>query len=153
MRTTNPRARHRFRAIAWRMLDMFGKVWTLPNTVIGLLIGLAALPLGARVTLGDNAIRFERYPFGRGALALGNVVIYARGTSPADAVRGMYGDTRLLNVGRHEAAHTLQYQVLGPLFLPIYFLCGGISARNPLERAANAYAAGGSWWPTRTRLR
>ena len=61
----------------------------------------------------------------------------------------MYGDARTLPVGRHEAAHTFQYQLLGPLFVPVYLCCGGISARNPLEQAANAYAAGGHWWPPR----
>jgi hypothetical protein len=135
--------------VAWRSLDLVGKLWTLPNSIVGTLIGLAALPFGARITVGDNAIRFERLPFGCGALALGNVVLYAGGASPTDCLRGMYGDNRLLNLGRHEAAHTLQYQLLGPLFLPVYLLCGGISARNPFERAANDYAAGGSWWPAR----
>ncbi len=125
----------------------------MPNTVAGLLLGAAALPFGARVTFGDNAIRFERCPVGRGALVLGNVALYACGTSPADRLCGIYGDPRLLAIGRHEAAHTLQYQVLGPLFLPIYLLCGGISPRNPFERAANDYAAGGAWWPTRRPVR
>jgi hypothetical protein len=135
--------------IASRSLDIVGKLWTLPNSMVGMLIGTAALPFGARITLGDNAIRFERLPFGCGALALGNVVLYANGALPTDCRRGMYGDDRLLNLGRHEAAHTFQYQVLGPLFVPVYLLCGGISARNPFERAANDYAAGGSWWPAR----
>src|SRR3546814_8544627 len=38
--------------------------------------------------------------------------------------------------------------VLGPLFLPLYLLCGGISARNRFERAADRYAGfGRGWWP------
>jgi hypothetical protein len=38
--------------------------------------------------------------------------------------------------------------VLGPLFLPLYLLCGGVSARNPFERAADRYAqCGHGWWP------
>jgi hypothetical protein len=41
-----------------------------------------------------------------------------------------------------------QYLVLGPLFLPLYFLCGGISARNRFEQAADRYARTGmGWWP------
>ena len=39
-------------------------------------------------------------------------------------------------------------QVLGPLFLPVYLLCGGVSVRNPFERAADRYAmTGRGWWP------
>jgi hypothetical protein len=38
--------------------------------------------------------------------------------------------------------------VLGPFFLPAYLVLGGISARNPFERAADRYALTGSgWWP------
>src|SRR3546814_14311925 len=40
----------------------------------------------------------------------------------------------------HERAHVLQAMALGPLFLPLYLLSGGISARNRFERAADRYA-------------
>lgn len=53
-----------------------------------------------------------------------------------------------VRLGDHERAHVYQYMVLGPLFLPVYLLCGGIHVRNPLERAADAYALHGQgWWP------
>jgi hypothetical protein len=45
--------------------------------------------------------------------------------------------------GPRTRAHVFQYMVLGPLFLPTYLLCGGISVRNPFERAADRYAADG----------
>ncbi len=133
---------------AWRVLDVLGKLWTAPNTLLGLLVGFPMLLAGARISLGDNAIRFQNLPVGRGALTLGNVVLYSRHCAP-DIEASMYGDTRCLRIGKHERAHTLQYQLLGPLFLPVYLCCGGISARNPFERAANDYAAGGHWWPWR----
>lgn len=139
--------RKRWSHRAWQALDLLGKLWTLPNTVIGLIAGLPMLWFGARISLGDNAVRFENIPLGHGALTLGNVVLYSRHCAPTDEATGMYGDSRCLRVGRHEQAHTLQYQLLGPLFLPAYLCCGGISARNPFERAANDYAAGGPWWP------
>jgi hypothetical protein len=138
--------RNRRATVLLTTLDVLGKLWTLPYTLLGVAIGLPAIGLGSKIGFGNNAIRFERFPFGCGALTLGNCVIYARGTTSTDTVVGMYGDPRCLCVGRHEQAHTYQYQLLGPLFLPVYFLAGGISARNPLERAANEYAAGGSWW-------
>jgi hypothetical protein len=133
----------------WKVAGLFdaaGKAWAFPNTLIGLLLGVVAWPLGARFFLGENAIGVRGFPLGRGALTLGNVVIYARRCSPDERVC-MYGDPRRLPVGRHEAAHTFQYQLLGPLFVAVYLACGGVSARNPLEQAANDYAAGGHWWP------
>ena len=51
-------------------------------------------------------------------------------------------------IGDHERAHVYQYMALCPLFLPLYFLCGGISVRNRFERAADRYAqTGRGWWP------
>ena len=48
----------------------------------------------------------------------------------------------------HERAHVYQYLVLGPFFLPVYLLAGGVSVRNRFERAADRYAATGrGWWP------
>lgn len=128
--------------------DLSGKLWALPNTVVGLLIGLAGLPAGASITLGHNAIQFERYPWGRNntALTLGNVILYCGDAAP-ERCKHLYGSTCRLNVGLHEQGHTLQYQFFGPLFVPLYLLAGGISATNPFEQGANRYAAGGSWWP------
>jgi hypothetical protein len=132
-------------------LDIVGKVWALPNTIVGTVVGLAGVPFGATISFGNNGIQFEHYPWGEGAITLGNAIIYARGTSPSDMERGLYGDPRLLNIGRHERGHTYQYQAFGPFFLPAYLMSGGISASNPFERAANQYAGGGSWWPWRRR--
>ncbi|MFU8832404.1 MAG: RHS repeat-associated core domain-containing protein, partial [Wenzhouxiangella sp.] len=135
-------------------LDIAGKVWTLPNTVIGLAVGavsyvagwagygLGFLDLAPSITFGNNAIQFENIPFGNGALTLGNTIIYGGGTAP-DQMGNLYGDSRFLNLGRHEMGHTFQYQAYGPFFLPAYFLRGGISATNPFEQGANNYAAGG----------
>ena len=40
------------------------------------------------------------------------------------------------------------FVALEVLSLPLYLLCGGISVRNPLERAADRYAhCGRGWWP------
>jgi hypothetical protein len=53
-----------------------------------------------------------------------------------------------VRLGDHERAHVYQYLALGPLFLPLYFLCGGISWRNRFEQAADRYAqTGKGWWP------
>ncbi len=133
-------------------LDFAGKVWTLPNTIVGLAVGIAGMPFGATISIGNNAIQFENYPWGAGAITLGNSIIYARGTTPND-VGQLYGDRRLLNVGLHERGHTYQYQAFGPFFIPTYLLTGGIRGRNPFEQGANNYAGGGSWWPTTRKRR
>ena len=53
-----------------------------------------------------------------------------------------------VHVGKHEEAHTWQYQVLGPFFLPVYALTMLLPSPTPFERAADLYAKSGSgWWP------
>ncbi|MDO9451296.1 MAG: hypothetical protein Q7J29_00390 [Stagnimonas sp.] len=122
-----------------------GKLWASPITLVGLLVGLLAWPLGARPTRGHNAIQFLCFPFGSGALTLGNVVLYAR-CEPHECAC-LYGSKDVLQFGLHEQAHTHQYERLGVFFLPLYFCVGGIAARNPLEQAANTFARGGHFWP------
>ncbi len=132
-----------------------GMAWTLPNTLAGLLIGVAGMAAGARVRwrAPDLAIEFALFPWGPGqALTLGNCILHTG--ADLDVECGLYAPVpgcdpfarpRLTD---HERAHVFQYMLLGPFFLPVYFACGGISARNPLERAADRYAlTGRGWWP------
>ena len=107
-----------------------GFVWTLPNTVLGTVIGLLTFHLPR---LSSGVLLFDRGPrgvsailsrLGRTAMTVGFVVI---GTEP---VRG-----ELL---RHELVHVRQYRVWGPLFLPLYgalYLRYGYD-RHPFELAA-----------------
>ena len=138
-----------------RWLVVLGHVWTAPNTLLGLVAGLLGVPFGARPYCCDGTLAFRRMPRFFGALTLGGVILHA-GRS-LDVVVPTY-TARLrpaaragrVRLGDHERAHVLQYLVLGPLFLPVYFLCGGVSARNPLERAADLFAlTGNGWWPRR----
>lgn len=136
---------------------MLGAVWTSPNSVLGLLLGLAGLARGARCVWADGALVFHRYPWGPGgALTLGQVILHTGESldvpclSYAQRARGERDPALArIRLGDHERAHVLQYLLFGPLFLPLYLLCGGISHRNPFERAADRYAAGGSWLPWR----
>ncbi|WP_184410896.1 hypothetical protein [Xanthomonas translucens] len=134
-----------------------GALWTSPNTLLGLAAGCAGMPFGARARISrrELALVFDRFPWGpRGALTLGNVILVsadhldvACATYEHAAGRCRHPSVRL---GDHERAHVLQYLLLGPLFLPLYFACGGVSVRNPLERAADCYALHGhGWWPWR----
>jgi hypothetical protein len=141
----------------WRRRVAFaaGVAWTLPNTLLGLLAGLAALPGGARAHLSrrELALVFDGVPFGPGgALTLGNVILHTGDSLDADCLtyshRAGHGACDPVRLGDHERAHVLQYMALGPLFLPLYLLCGGVSVRNPFERAADRYAlTGRGWWP------
>lgn len=132
-----------------------GILWTSPNSLIGLLLGIAGMPFGAHVHLSrrDLALVFQRWPWGPGgALTLGNVIVHTGETLDAPCMtyahRAGLAEEPHVILADHERAHVLQYMVLGPLFLPLYLLCGGISVRNRFERAADRYAHGGSgWWP------
>jgi hypothetical protein len=136
-------------------LAVLGVAWASPNSLLGLLVGLASLARGAHVHASrrDVALVFDRVPWGPGgALTLGNVILNTGETLDAPCLtyahRAGLGDEPPVVLADHERAHVLQYMALGPLFLPLYFLCGGISVRNRFERAADRYAhSGRGWWP------
>jgi len=107
-----------------------GKIWNLPNSVIGLGYGglgyLAGWPskwLGLQqnapgVTTGNNSVQFTDNPFGGvGAITLGNVEVI--NGQPTDHPRG-----DPTTVGQHEEQHTYQGEQLGPLYLPSNILGG-----------------------------
>ncbi|QOY64015.1 hypothetical protein INQ40_06075 [Lysobacter sp. H21R4] len=129
--------------------------WTLPNTLLGLALGIAGMPFGARARwrAADLALVFHHWRWGPGgALTLGNVIIHTGDDLDASCLtyahRAGWGNEQPVCLADHERAHVFQYMVLGPLFLPLYLLCGGVSARNRFERAADRYALSGrGWWP------
>ena len=129
-----------------------GMVWASPYTLAGLVAGSVALVFGARLTYSDAALVFHRVPFGPGgALTLGNVILHTGHSldevATTYACRAHGGDD-CVRLGDHERAHVYQYLALGPLFLPLYFAFGGISASNRFEQAADRYAmTGQGWWP------
>ena len=138
-----------------RCLQALGVAWTLPNTVLGLLAGTFAMALGAHahVRPRDLAIVFHDVRMGPGgALTLGNVILHTDDDLEAACTTyahraGLCREPRV-RLCDHERAHVYQYMALGPLFLPLYLLCGGISVRNRFERAADRYARHGhGWWP------
>lgn len=95
--------------VAVALLDGLGKVWNLPNTILGLALGVLALPFGGRVGFGHNAVEFLECPLVDrftpcGALTLGNVILYG---------------SRAYDLAEHERVHTLQGQFVGPAYLPL----------------------------------
>ncbi|QHB71685.1 hypothetical protein [Stenotrophomonas sp. 364] len=142
-------------SLALRVLQGLGALWTAPNTLIGLIGGLTGMVAGARPSWNrrDLAIVFRDWPWGPGgAITLGNVILH---TGPVLDVacrtyahQAGYCTEPVIGLHDHERAHVFQYLVLGPLYLPVYLACGGVSARNPFERAADVYAmTGRGWWP------
>jgi hypothetical protein len=117
-----------------RPTEFLGFVWTVPNTVLGLLLGL--LTFQAPRAHG-GAIVFDREPRGltralramdRTAMTVGFVIV------AAVPVEG-----RLL---LHERHHIRQYMAWGPFFIPVYLLLAipfGYK-RHPMERAARRAA-------------
>lgn len=141
--------------VASTALRALGILWTLPNSLVGLIGGSVGLLFGASVEFSrrDFALVFHRWPWGPGgAITFGNTILHTGDTLDSECLtyehRAGRCDHPRIKIGDHERAHVYQYMVLGPLFLPVYLACGGVSVRNPFERAADRYAMTGSgWWP------
>jgi hypothetical protein len=111
-----------------------GFIWTLPNTLLGLVVGLLTFQLPR---LADGAMIFDRTPRGvtalmpranRAAMTIGFVIVSAR------PVTG--------TLLAHERHHIRQYCAWGPLFIPVYVLLAipyGYR-RHPMERRAQRAA-------------
>ena len=122
------------------MPTSLGFVWTLPNTLLGLVVGLLTFQ---RPRLADGALIFDRTPRGvtalmpranRAAMTIGFVIVSAR------PVTG--------TLLAHERHHIRQYCAWGPLFIPVYLVLSipyGYR-RHPMElqaqRAAGERPAG-----------
>ena len=127
-------------------MSVLGKIWTSPNTLLGLLVGAVAVTLGARAQRGRNAIEFLGNPFiahvGCAAMVIGNTIHYAPGRLPDEIVR-RYDRSGSVVLGEHERAHTAQYERWGPFFLFAYAICWlpfVPPAGNRFEHAADDWA-------------
>lgn len=114
-----------------------GFIWTLPNTVIGLVLGLLTFQAPR---LHAGALVFDRGPRGltramramnRSAMTVGFVI-----------VSGVPVEGQLL---LHERHHIRQSMRWGPLFIPVYLLLAVPYGyrRHPMERAARRAAGEG----------
>lgn len=140
--------------VRWKQGALFvlGSLWALPMTALGLALGAGTLLLGARVSISDGALVFSRFRFfSKGALTLGQVILHTGQSLDEPTLTyhcAAFGGDECVRIGSHEQAHVYQTMALGVLFLPLYFLHGGISHKNRFEQAADRYARTGSgWWP------
>ena len=101
-------------------LSLGGKIWTLPNTVLGATYGglwlIAGKIIGTNPTISfsNNAMRFENNPLADGAVTIGNTISYGGRAGPDVPSPESDGHT----YGDHEKRHTYQAETLGPLYLP-----------------------------------
>ena len=117
-----------------RVLTALGFVWTLPNTLLGLVLGGLTFQ---SPRLHGGAMVFDRGPRGvtwilhrmdRVAMTLGFVIVSAVPVEGPLLV--------------HEQHHVRQYMAWGPLFIPVYVVLAipfGYR-RHPMERAARRAA-------------
>jgi hypothetical protein len=107
-----------------------GFVWTLPNTVLGVVAGALTFQLPRVV---EGALVFDRGARGltalmramnRTAMTIGYVIV------SSDPVAG--------TLLRHEQHHIRQYERWGPFFIPVYLLLAILYGyrRHPMELAA-----------------
>jgi hypothetical protein len=117
---------------------ILGKIWNIPNTILGLTFGgighVAGWIMGTNpsITFGNNAIQFHNNPLMPSAITLGNVIVYGPRTSPGDRNVNFQNTPSRHTVGQEEYRHTVQGQILGPLYLPAHII-GGVSSmfRSP----------------------
>jgi len=112
-----------------------GYLWTLPNTLLGVVLGMLTFQL-PRPSSGGLLV-FDRAPRGlirlmprlhRTAVTVGFVVL------AATPVAG--------RLEAHERHHVRQYSAWGPLFLPVYLVLAVAFGyrRHPMEVAARRAA-------------
>ena len=112
------------------LLKLVCVLWTLPNTLLGVLLGVCSLPLGGGCQFLHGALEFhgglvawllKRLPNNIQAMTLGHSII---GRDP-DALQV---------VRVHEHVHIRQYEKWGPFFIPVYLLLSFfmlMRGRNP----------------------
>lgn len=122
-------------------------IWALPNTLLGLLFVPLALFTGGGLHVVDGVLELHSRIIslilrkclpvrgGISAMTLGHVIL------------GQNRESLSLN-RRHEHAHVNQYEILGPMFLPVYlaasiwawFMGKGAYHGNYLERKAREHS-------------
>jgi hypothetical protein len=116
------------------MGTVLGFLWTLPNTILGLVLGLLTFSVPR---LEGGAIIFDRRPTGVNAL------IKLMGRSAMTVGFVILGNTKVQGtLLAHEQHHIRQYMKLGIFFLPTYFALAARHgySKHPFERSARRAA-------------
>lgn len=115
------------------LTTLLGRVWASPNTLLGILLGLINGNVPRRhddafdIILGEGIVAACCNALGVRAFTVGDCILW---NSPPHAV-----------IRRHEMRHVAQFRVLGPFFLPVYFLLLAVCGywKHPLERDAREH--------------
>ncbi len=138
------------RNLAHHAMQYLGKIWNLPNTLIGLAWGGLGYTIDRggtlfgrqpqmKITWGHNSIQFENHPLMVTAITLGNTISYSSRYTPH-------------TVGAEEFWHTFQAQQLGPLYLPsnILGMTAGLTVTWDTHGWINWNERGPHWKPAAT---
>lgn len=149
-----------FEEIGLSVVDLAGKAWALPDTAIGLVCGsigsLVGLFTGTHpgISFGHNAIQFTNNPLMLSAMTFGNVIVY--GTDKT--MQPNYSSPLVAGgatTGYQEMHHTIQAEVLGPLYFPAHIVSGVTGeimdgswhgADAFLETGPHSSSPGPWWW-------
>lgn len=131
--------------------DVTRKTWNLPNTMVGLAVGGLGYVVGLikdtnpSIDFINNAIEFYNNPLVLSGITMGNTISYAVGVSPGDDNTHFVTSPAGHTVGREEYYHTLQGEILGPLYFPAHII-GGVSSyfRSPHPKLKDP--KGMDWW-------
>ena len=125
----------------------FAYVWTAPNTLVGLVVGLVMVACGAQLQRREGVVECHGGVFGRWLSALPHPFCFAAITLGHVILAT---DAQQLAASReHELVHVRQYERWGALFLPAYALSSAwqlVRGRRPyrdnvFEREAYAVDA------------
>lgn len=98
------------------LLKVVAVIWTLPNTLLGCLLGVLALASGGKVGFRRGAIEFHG---GLVRILLGRLPNNIHAITLGHAILGLQQAS--LDLARdHEHVHVRQYEWWGPLFIPAY---------------------------------
>jgi RHS repeat-associated protein len=151
------------------IVDIAGKIWAAPMTAVGVVAGTVLTGVsiitgnGGSVSLENNAITFNTGLNLGGSITFGNAIIHAGpeiDNEPWDSEKDVprYDGSGYVNLGKHEEAHTYQYQTLGVFTIPAIIgsavVNGGIGAgdgsfhdfmeQSDYEKSADNYAQYGT---------
>ena len=125
------------------ILKLLAYFWTLPNTFIGLFIGVGTLLSGGRAQFIRGAVEFHG---GLARFLLIHCTMLEHGASAITFGHVICGrDQASLDFARdHEHVHVRQYEKWGPFFIPAYLLAsliiklrgGNAYLDNPFEKEA-----------------
>ncbi len=137
--------------------DILGKIWNIPNDIVGLGLGIAGLPFGGEHWgFGHNGLEItgnRLVNLSAPAITFGNVINYGTSVASSPNYQGQSYIYDNIVTGFHEEGHTYQGQIYGPVFIPAYLL-GQIfkpafpyvspftgAYVNPFEAGADNYAS------------